>query len=162
MIRSAHSLKITSARSHRDFRNREAVLFPPELCGDFSRSHRDFRNREAATWRCFQFCSSKRAVTATSGIVRRDCAGVRVPLFRSRSHRDFRNREAEEKWGCTAGIGTRAVTATSGIVRRLARSSCAAAIFRAVTATSGIVRRIIVKTHKTDTDDAQSPRLQES
>ena len=84
-----------------------------------ARSHRDFRNREADRTGRRPAGINTRAVTATSGIVRR--AG---------------NAPAR-----SVTIG-RAVTATSGIVRRKwRRERDSNPRDRAVTATSGIVRR---------------------
>ena len=104
-----------------------------------------------------------RAVTATSGIVRREShLSVISAAWRTRSHRDFRNREAEVASAISGDVGHRAVTATSGIVRRTtcsprakAKSSRSHRDFRNREAEFGDF----------DTDpepDAQSPRLQES
>ena len=83
------------------------------------RSHRDFRNREAGFAARRVGVDDFRAVTATSGIVRRRNGQRRIP------------------WS-----GWRAVTATSGIVRReILFFCCGCPSKRAVTATSGIVRR---------------------
>ena len=106
------------SRSHRDFRNREAGSRDAlDLFFDGGRSHRDFRNREAVYFNGDSVYTDVAAVTATSGIVRRNsgldvarvdpaavtatsgivrrlfCAGRRKSQS-GRSHRDFRNREA--------------------------------------------------------------------
>ena len=85
-----------SSRSHRDFRNREAAIKGQQnqiRLG--ARSHRDFRNREAEIGNILHELVWIRAVTATSGIVRRHVSPQKDYFY----HR-------------------RAVTATSGIVRR--------------------------------------------
>ena len=60
-----------------------------------TRSHRDFRNREADIVAFHTHSLPRRAVTATSGIVRRTSRDSTRMLNCARSHRDFRNREAE-------------------------------------------------------------------
>ena len=113
--------------------------------GSSTRSHRDFRNREAEFSGAQTNVVATRAVTATSGIVRRRCPLAHPRRCGTRSHRDFRNREADWIRAAVSDDFARAVTATSGIVRRqLEPKKMLPPVSRAVTATSGIVRRRIV------------------
>jgi len=71
------------------------------------RSHRDFRNREAVQHRGRSLARRETAVTATSGIVRRFGFRLSRSALHHRSHRDFRNREAELAAGWRVRLDSR-------------------------------------------------------